>query len=245
VHAVEVDVTSNTNFYRTVLAIHKGEFIHARKLIEKTRADLCNTIASLLSEGYSRAYRAMVTMQILSELEEVVDFKQSETLMCVAMANEVAIDSYKSAVSQGPTAANGSSDIDVSLLPRHGRTNQKGQHHGVQMTGTHGDLYVPRAAISSTQFLLDTGHEGASMNFEAAMAEAAARKTHSLSLPISPHKVETAPVNALVMVAGREDERSCIQEFSPVQTIGPFDIPCCFSCVFCFGRRRSHMLPAC
>ena len=36
-----------------------------------------DAISSLLSESYSRAYRAMVSMQILAEMEEVVELKQS------------------------------------------------------------------------------------------------------------------------------------------------------------------------
>jgi hypothetical protein len=38
---------------------------------------LSGSIGSLLSKSYSRGYRAMVTMQVLAEMEEVVDYKQA------------------------------------------------------------------------------------------------------------------------------------------------------------------------
>ena len=83
-----VDMTNNISFYRTVLAIQKEEYAQALDLIDQTRGRLASTIASLLSEGYSRAYRAMVTMQILSELEEVIEYKQSVAVMVQGYAQD-------------------------------------------------------------------------------------------------------------------------------------------------------------
>jgi hypothetical protein len=54
-------------------------------LISDTRSKLAGSIGSLLSEKYSRAYRAMVTMQVLAEMEEVVDYKR---VVDRALANE-------------------------------------------------------------------------------------------------------------------------------------------------------------
>ena len=64
-------------FYLTVLAIQKQDFIRARRFISQIRETMSSTIGSLLSESYARAHQAMVTMQVLTELEELVDYKQS------------------------------------------------------------------------------------------------------------------------------------------------------------------------
>eukprot|EP00981_Chlorochromonas_danica_P006380 scaffold1365_cov163-Ochromonas_danica.AAC.70 len=65
-------------FYKAVLAIHHGEFNKALGCVQEMRAALSGSIAALLSESYSRATRAMITMQILAEMEEIVDYKQAE-----------------------------------------------------------------------------------------------------------------------------------------------------------------------
>jgi FKBP12-rapamycin complex-associated protein len=79
----EVMLGENLSFYKAVLAIHNRQYDKARAVISDTRSQLSGSIRSLLSESYSRANRAMVTMQVLSEMEEVVDFKQvGEMLLC-------------------------------------------------------------------------------------------------------------------------------------------------------------------
>jgi FKBP12-rapamycin complex-associated protein len=75
----DVELNNNASFYRAVLAIHKENYSLAMLLIHETREKMSDAISSLLSESYSRAYRAMVSMQILSEMEEVVELKQSTT----------------------------------------------------------------------------------------------------------------------------------------------------------------------
>ena len=72
----EVSLDSNITFYRAIMAIHNREYDKANLLIADTRLKLSSNIGSLLSEKYSRAYRAMVTMQVLAEMEEVVDYKR-------------------------------------------------------------------------------------------------------------------------------------------------------------------------
>lgn len=73
----DVEVTNCSSFYRAVLAIHKEDYSHASKLISFTRHALTEHIRSLLSENYSRAYSAMVSMQVLAEMEEVIEYKQT------------------------------------------------------------------------------------------------------------------------------------------------------------------------
>ena len=73
----EVVLDQHVSFYRAVMAIHKHEYDKAQDLIEDTRSRLAGSIGALLSENYSRAYRAMVSMQVLAEMEEVVEYKQT------------------------------------------------------------------------------------------------------------------------------------------------------------------------
>jgi FKBP12-rapamycin complex-associated protein len=91
----DVILSSNPLFYKAVMAIHSRQYEQAMSLIEDTRyarcfhddasinntnlvshrSTLAESISTLMSENYSRAYRAMMSMQILSELEEVVEYK--------------------------------------------------------------------------------------------------------------------------------------------------------------------------
>ena len=82
-----VDATQEISFYHAVLAIHREDYSRALHLIEATRATLVPVISSVLSEGYTRAYRAMISMQVMAELEEVVQFKISEAEI-ISKANQ-------------------------------------------------------------------------------------------------------------------------------------------------------------
>jgi FKBP12-rapamycin complex-associated protein len=72
----DVVLWNHIDFFKAVLAIHQQDYTRASGLISEIRNSLSNSISSLLSESYARAYRAMVTMQILAEMEEIVEFKQ-------------------------------------------------------------------------------------------------------------------------------------------------------------------------
>ncbi|KAL4134546.1 hypothetical protein PRIC2_004843 [Phytophthora ramorum] len=69
------DVTE-LSLYQSVLAVHQGKFEQATTLIDTTRKTLDTKLGALVGESYSRAYRSMVTLQQLSELEEVVTYKK-------------------------------------------------------------------------------------------------------------------------------------------------------------------------
>jgi serine/threonine-protein kinase mTOR len=72
----DVVLEQNLSFYSAILAIHNQDYGRATNLIAETRSALSGSISSLLSESYSRAHRAMITMQILAEMEEVIEFRQ-------------------------------------------------------------------------------------------------------------------------------------------------------------------------
>ncbi|RLN97572.1 hypothetical protein BBJ28_00010972 [Nothophytophthora sp. Chile5] len=64
------------SLYQSVLAVYQGKFEEASTLIDETRQTLDTKLGALVGESYSRAYRSMVTLQQLSELEEVVTYKK-------------------------------------------------------------------------------------------------------------------------------------------------------------------------
>jgi serine/threonine-protein kinase mTOR len=75
-HDIQLD--NDGTFYDAVLAIHKCDYRRAARLVYETREAVASSISSMLSESYSRAYRSIVTMQVLSEMEELVDYRKHE-----------------------------------------------------------------------------------------------------------------------------------------------------------------------
>ncbi|XP_055375785.1 serine/threonine-protein kinase Tor [Condylostylus longicornis] len=67
--------TQDGSFYRAVLAVHYGDFVSAQRLIEETRDLLDTELTAMAGESYERAYGAMVCVQMLAELEEVIQYK--------------------------------------------------------------------------------------------------------------------------------------------------------------------------
>jgi len=76
-----IDTTSNDfdgAFYQSVLHIHREEWGEAAKSIDFARKAMDSRFTALLSESYKRAYPSMVDAQELSELEEIISFRQFE-----------------------------------------------------------------------------------------------------------------------------------------------------------------------
>ena len=73
----DIELTRTASFYKAILAIQNQRFNQALAIIAETRNELTNDFRSLLSENYSRAYRAMISMQILAEMEEVIQYKEA------------------------------------------------------------------------------------------------------------------------------------------------------------------------
>ncbi|XP_023161122.1 serine/threonine-protein kinase Tor [Drosophila hydei] len=74
VRCIPVD-TQDGSFYRAVLAVHHDDFESAQRLIDETRDLLDTELTSMAGESYERAYGAMVCVQMLAELEEVIQYK--------------------------------------------------------------------------------------------------------------------------------------------------------------------------
>ncbi|XP_025831250.1 serine/threonine-protein kinase Tor [Agrilus planipennis] len=62
-------------FYRAILAIHKENYEEAQKYIDTTRDLLDTELTAMAGESYQRAYGAMVVVQMLAEMEEVIQYK--------------------------------------------------------------------------------------------------------------------------------------------------------------------------
>lgn len=107
--SMDVVVVQHLSFYRAIFAIHNRDYDKADLLIADTRSKLAGSIGSLLSEKYSRAYRAMVTMQVLAEMEEVVDYKRIVD-KAAATEKEAVKNSSSDLLSDRPTFLGRSSD---------------------------------------------------------------------------------------------------------------------------------------
>uniref|UniRef100_A0A5K3EUT4 Serine/threonine-protein kinase TOR n=5 Tax=Mesocestoides corti TaxID=53468 RepID=A0A5K3EUT4_MESCO len=62
-------------FYRAILTLHDGDYAKALDEVAKSRSILASNLTPLTSEGYQRAYPDLVGAQLLSEVEEVVQYK--------------------------------------------------------------------------------------------------------------------------------------------------------------------------
>ncbi|XP_041377661.1 serine/threonine-protein kinase mTOR-like isoform X2 [Gigantopelta aegis] len=62
-------------FYRAVFALHSENFPMAQQCIDKARDILDTELTAMAGESYNRAYGAMVNVQMLSELEEIIQYK--------------------------------------------------------------------------------------------------------------------------------------------------------------------------
>lgn len=67
--------TQDGSFYRAVLSIHNKEYEVGQRLIDQTRLLLDTELTAMAGESYERAYGAMVCVQMLAELEEVIQYK--------------------------------------------------------------------------------------------------------------------------------------------------------------------------
>ncbi|CAK5264818.1 unnamed protein product [Mycena citricolor] len=63
-------------FYRAILSVHHNQFHKAQSHIGKARELLHPELTSFAGNAYARYYNVMVRAQMLSELEEVIQYKQ-------------------------------------------------------------------------------------------------------------------------------------------------------------------------
>lgn len=63
-------------FFRAILEVHRNHFDKSADCIDKTLDLLDTELKALVGESYSRAYNAVVRVQMLTELEEIVTYKK-------------------------------------------------------------------------------------------------------------------------------------------------------------------------
>ncbi|THH04859.1 hypothetical protein EW145_g5218 [Phellinidium pouzarii] len=64
------------SFYKAILSVHRNQFPKALSHITKARDLLDPELTALVGESYGRTYNIMVRAQMLSELEEIIQYKQ-------------------------------------------------------------------------------------------------------------------------------------------------------------------------
>ncbi|ETV93394.1 hypothetical protein, variant 2 [Aphanomyces invadans] len=74
--SVDSELNGLCALYKSVLAVHHNQFDDAQKWIDITRKEVDTTLGALVGESYLRAYHTMITLQQLSELEEIVAYKK-------------------------------------------------------------------------------------------------------------------------------------------------------------------------
>ncbi|KAF7308485.1 Serine/threonine-protein kinase TOR [Mycena chlorophos] len=65
------------HFFKAIMSIHQNNFPRAWQHIAKTRELLHPQLVSFEGDAYGRSYNVMVRAQLLSELEEVINYKKS------------------------------------------------------------------------------------------------------------------------------------------------------------------------
>ncbi|GMK56480.1 hypothetical protein CspeluHIS016_0303200 [Cutaneotrichosporon spelunceum] len=74
ISAMKTD-SADRNFFKAILAVHRNQFTSAKRHITKARERLDGELTTLTGESYGRAYDVIVRVQMLSELEEIISYK--------------------------------------------------------------------------------------------------------------------------------------------------------------------------
>lgn len=67
--------SADRNFFKSIVAVHRNQFSSAMRHILKARERLDAELTTLTGESYGRAYDVIVRVQMLSELEEIISYK--------------------------------------------------------------------------------------------------------------------------------------------------------------------------
>jgi FKBP12-rapamycin complex-associated protein len=82
--ALPVDTVDGA-WYRAVVTLHGGDVAAARVQAARARQILDHDITALVGEGYKRAYKAVVTAQLLVELDEVAEYRAGDAVTCARL----------------------------------------------------------------------------------------------------------------------------------------------------------------
>ena len=64
-------------WFRGILSIHRNQFVKAQQHVNRARDLLDTELTTLVGESYNRAYTQIVRIQMLAELEEIIQYKES------------------------------------------------------------------------------------------------------------------------------------------------------------------------
>jgi tetratricopeptide (TPR) repeat protein len=67
----------DANYYSAIYLIHRGRFDEARNCLDRAVEILDPQLTALAGESYPRAYRTLLLLQRIGQLEEIIDFKLS------------------------------------------------------------------------------------------------------------------------------------------------------------------------
>jgi len=67
----------DANYYSAIFLIHRGRFDEARSCLDRAVEVLDPQLTALIGESYHRAYRSLLLLQRVAQLEEIIDFKLS------------------------------------------------------------------------------------------------------------------------------------------------------------------------
>ena len=68
----------DTNLFKAVLDIKSCDYLRAQEHIDTCRDLLDKQVTALVGESYTRAYRSIISVQELAELEEIIDYMQCQ-----------------------------------------------------------------------------------------------------------------------------------------------------------------------
>ena len=76
---------AETSLFRAVLAVHTRRFSAAQNHIDQARRQLDSEFTALVGESYHRAYRVMISVLQLAELEEIIQHKEHPYAMPLSL----------------------------------------------------------------------------------------------------------------------------------------------------------------
>eukprot|EP01059_Diplonema_ambulator_P035209 TRINITY_DN8204_c0_g3_i1.p1 TRINITY_DN8204_c0_g3~~TRINITY_DN8204_c0_g3_i1.p1 ORF type:complete len:2963 (+),score=1018.44 TRINITY_DN8204_c0_g3_i1:240-9128(+) len=79
-YMLKEEEAAETEFFRAIIAVHKEEYTEAESHINVTRKLLEGRLSSLVGESYSRAYNVIMWLQKVRGLEEVIEYKNGNTI---------------------------------------------------------------------------------------------------------------------------------------------------------------------
>ena len=106
------------NFFRAILAMHSNHYRAAQVHIDEARWQLDSEFTASVGESYRRAYRGMIRVQQLSELEEMLQHKQEPTVMPLSLL----VSMWRGRLAQVLTA------LRLAVMPKSARHLSLPQH---------------------------------------------------------------------------------------------------------------------